>query len=295
MLARQFGTIRRDQALGSGMNPRHIDGRLRRGEWKRLYNGVYADTAAASTWKQSVLAAVFKGGDGTVASGPCAAALLKLAGFHPGMVEVSSPHRMRNVPFVVRSTTVPPEQRTTVGPIPCTSAARTLLDVAGVVTCRHLEDALDDALRRKLTSLPRLKLMLAGIDGRGRRGIAVLREAIRERDDGRPIPASVLESRLWRPLHRLGAPRPERQMPIVFENREYRIDYAFPSAMVAVEAQSYKWHTSRSAWEQDLEKANALQVLGWKPFYVKWNDLLDPKRETFHKLRRLLLPQLFNA
>ena len=294
LLARQFGLIIRDQALKVGFTSRHIDGKLQRKEWKALYRGVYADTSFPSTWKQTVLAAVFRGGEGTVASGRCAAALLDLPGFHPGRVEVTSPHHVRNVPFVAHLLNVPSDEQTRVGPITCTNAARTLLDLAGQVRQQQLEDALDDALRRKLTSLPRLKRMINQLDGRGRRGIARLREAIDDRDDGRPIPESVLESRMWRPLRRLGVPAPQRQYPITCDGRKYRIDFAFPHVLVAVEAQSLRWHTDLNARKRDMDKANAIQACGWRgPIYITWADINDPERKTFNLLRRILLPNLF--
>lgn len=293
LLARQFGLIRRDQALDAGFTSRNIDGKIRRKEWRALYRGVYVDTSFPSTWQQSVLAAVFRGGPGTVASGTCAAALLELPGFRLEGVEVTSPRQMRDVPFRAHVGDLPPDLQTMVGPIPCTRADRTLLDVANRVSQQHLEDALDDALRRNLTSLPKLKGMVNRLDGRGRSGIERLRRAIRERDDGRPIPESVLESRLWRPLHHLGAPRPERQLAVSYEGIVYRIDYAFPHAMVAIEAHGYRWHASKKAWDHDREKTNIIQLLGWRPFVVTWKDLYDPAGKAFNQLRQLLIPPLF--
>jgi len=65
--------------------------------------------------------------------------------------------------------------------------------------------------------------------------------------------------------------------------------------MVAVEAQGYRWHSSKTAWQHDLDKSNILQLLGWHPIYITWSDLYDRKRPVFHHLRRLLLPELFDA
>ena len=282
------------QALDVGFTSRHIDGKLRRQEWKALYRGVYADTSFPSTWKQTVLAAVFRGGVGTVASGRCAAALLEFPGFIPGLVEVSSPHQVRNVPFIAHLVTVPPDEQMLVGPIPCTNAGRTLLDLAGSIRQEQLEDALDDGLRRGLITLPRMNWMINRLDARGRTGIGKLRDAVFERNDGRPIPESVLETRLWRPLHRLGVPRPEPQFPVSYEGIDYRIDYAFPHAMVAVEAHSYRWHSSKNAWDHDWDKMNIIQLLGWRPFVLRWSDLRDPKRKRLNQLRDLLLPRLFD-
>ena len=288
-MAKQFGLITRDQALGSGLTARQIEGLVRRDEWALIYRGIYADLASAHSWRRSVLAAILTGGPDAVASGSCAAALLSMPGFRLGKIEITTPKRLRNVPFVSRLGSIPPHQVSRVGPIPVTDAARTLLDIAGKVDQPILEDALDDVLRRKLTSLPRLKWFFHSLTGKGKKGSAILRQLVDERSDGQPIPESVLETRLWKPLSRLGVPRPIRQHPVA-EGR-YRIDFAFPQAMVAVEAQSYRWHSSRRAWERDISKANALTGLGWMVVYVTWGDLKDDSDSTVARLRDLLLPR----
>lgn len=96
---------------------------------------------------------------------------------------------------------------------------------------------------------------------------------------------------MWKPLTRLGVPRPIRQHPVEWSGDAYRIDFAFPHAMVAVEAQSYAWHSSRKAWERDIDKSNALTVLGWTVIYVTWSDLRGNIDATVNRLRDLLLPR----
>ena len=289
LLAKQLGLITREQALRAGLTARQIEGRVRREEWALIYRGVYADRAGAHSWRRSVFAAVLRGGPEAVASGACAAALLSLPGFRPGEVEITTPKRLKEVPFTARLGRVPPAQLARVGPIPVTNADRTLLDIAGRGDQLLLEDALDDVLRRQLTSLPRLRWFLHTLTGKGKKGSGTLRRLVDERSDGEPIPESVLETRLWKPLSRLGVSRPIRQHPVA-EGR-YRIDFAFPHAMVAVEAQRYRWHSSRRAWERDIDKANALTGLGWMVVYVTWSDLKDDIESTVARLRDLLLPR----
>lgn len=112
---------------------------------------------------------------------------------------------------------------------------------------------------------------------------------IEEREGTGPIPETVLETRLWKPLTRLGVPPPIKQHPVA--DGRYRIDFAFPHAMVAVEAQSYTWHSSRQSWERDIDKSNELTALGWTVIYVTWSDLRDDIDATVHRLRDLLLPR----
>lgn len=289
VLSRQLGLITRDQTLSLGLTERQIEGLLSTGKWVALFPAVYADAASTSSWRRSVLAAVFHGGPHAVASGRCAAALLSLPGFRPAKIEITTPRQLKGAPFGTRRGLIPPEQITRIGPIPLTDASRTLLDIAGSVPDKVLEDSVDDALRRSITSLPRLKWLLHSLDGKGKKGSATLRRLVHERSDGQPIPESVFETRLWRPLCRLGVPRPIRQHPVA--DGKYRIDFAFPHAMVAVEAQSYTWHSSRSAWERDIDKCNTLTTLGWTVVYVTWSDLREGLDATIERLRDLLLPR----
>lgn len=290
-LSKQLGLITRDQALRAGLSRRQIDTRTGRGEWIALYPGVYADSSSAPSWRRSVLAAVFRSGPQAAASGKCAAALLSLPGFRPGKIEVTTPRNLRNVPFDTRRATVPADQLTRIGPIPLTDATRTLLDISAVVPEATVEEALDDALRRSLTSLPRLKWLLRSFAGKGRKGSAVLRRLVQERCDNGPIPESVLETRLWKPLTRVGVPRPIRQHPVEWDGSAYRIDFAFPHAMVAVEAQSHRWHASRASIVRDAHKNNALVTLGWSVIYLTWEDVEERREVTMGHLRDLLLPR----
>lgn len=71
----------------------------------------------------------------------------------------------------------------------------------------------------------------------------------------------------------------------------YRIDFAFPHAMVGVEAQGYRWHSSPTALQHDADKHNALVVLGWNVIYLTWKDVREDRDETMTLLRDLLLPR----
>ena len=52
-----------------------------------------------------------------------------------------------------------------------------------------------------------------------------------------------------------------------------RLDFAYPDLKVAIECQSYEWHSGHQNWEKDIERHNRLQSLGWIIVYVTWEDL----------------------
>jgi very-short-patch-repair endonuclease len=157
--------------------------------------------------------------------------------------------------------------------IPTTTPTRTLVDLAGVVPPDVLEDALDDALRRRLTTLSRMRRKLDELGRQGRPGTAVMRKLLAVQDDGEPIPQSVLETRFMRLLRQSGLPTPRRQYPIRAAGNVFVVDFAWPEAHVAIETDGYRWHSGRARWAQDLARRNALTALGWRVIHVTWADV----------------------
>ena len=66
------------------------------------------------------------------------------------------------------------------------------------------------------------------------------------------------------------------------------IDAAFPEQMVGLEAQSYRWHSSRPDWVRNEIKNRALTALGWSILPVTWEDLV-PNATTFEEELRTAL------
>jgi hypothetical protein len=216
--ATQYGLISRDQALRAGASADAIFRRVAGGRWDRLYPGVFRIAGSPSSWRQAVLAACLARGKGTAGSHRTAAHLWKLPPFDPGPIEITIPRsrRLGRMPGVVvhRVGPLPPADLTMLDGIPVTSPARTLIDLTAVASRESVEEALDDALRRGLVSVARLRWRLNELRGSGRRGIATIRDLIEARGGGEPVPKSVFETRLVRHLRAAGLPASVRQHEI---------------------------------------------------------------------------------
>ncbi|MDQ3954059.1 MAG: endonuclease domain-containing protein [Actinomycetota bacterium] len=110
---------------------------------------------------------------------------------------------------------------------------------------------------------------------------------------------SGLEAKVGRALRLGRLPAPMRQHKI-FSDEGFvaRVDFAYPEAKLAVEAQSYKHHQGRKAWFRDMERDRALRALGWEVVYMTEEDLRDRRGETIEQIRGLLrkrAPQLLLA
>ncbi|HEX9712877.1 MAG TPA: type IV toxin-antitoxin system AbiEi family antitoxin domain-containing protein [Actinomycetota bacterium] len=276
---RQHGVFTRAQLRELGATRGFIDHRLEVGRWERCASGVFRLAGVPPSWRQSLLAACLAWGDGAVASHRAAAALPRLAGFEPGPIELTVPRRRdRIAPGIVHRNALPAGDVTIVEAIPVTVPARTLIDIAAVASRDAVEEALDDALRRRLVSIARMRWHVRG-DQRGRPGIAVMRALLEARAPSDPPPESVLESRLLRVLRRARLPEPLPQYRIRSGGRTVAVvDFAFPDARLAIEADSYRWHSGRMPWEHDLARRNALTLLGWRVIHVTWRDLARPER-----------------
>jgi hypothetical protein len=99
--------------------------------------------------------------------------------------------------------------------------------------------------------------------GERRKGSGVLRELLRERNGLDQLPESPLETRFLDFVHGFGLSMPQVQKRFTTKGgRVRRVDVFFPQARLVIELDSYKWHSGRRAWEEDLMRRNELAGSG---------------------------------
>ncbi len=260
----------------------------------RIAGDVFQLAGSPSSWRQSLIAAVLVWGDGAVVSHLAAAALWRLIGFEPGPVELTVPRsRRRAGPGIIHRHPLSKADVTTIEGIPVTTPARTLIDLASVARRDALEEALDDALRRGMVSLPHLRRRMAAVARPGRKGVAVMRQLIDARNPSVAVPDSVFERRLLRLLRRGSWPAPVLQYRIYDERGLVgTVDFAYPDARLAIEADGYRWHSGRVRWDHDRGRRNRLTLLGWRVIHVTWTDLTRRPAATADLIRAALSERL---
>src|SRR5206468_1905379 len=153
---------------------------------------------APSTWHQQVLGACMAAGPSAAASHRSAAKLWDLP-VGPEVVELTIPEtRHIEVPGVIVHRSVRLE-RTDVrrcDGIPTTSPARTVVDLAAVLTHAELYSLLDHVLGERRISSSHLHRCLDRLGNRGRRGTRALSDLLASRPTGRRTPESTFEWRL---------------------------------------------------------------------------------------------------
>lgn len=153
--------------------------------------------------------------------------------------------------------------------VPMTTAERAFIDSCGYLPERLLDKAGDDALRRKLMTLPKLVRTFDDIPCSGRRKSAPMRiflgKRIRDFDPG----GSDRELDVLRTLKRGGYPLPRQQFRVRIEGRTYFIDFAWPESMHGIEFEGFETHGKLwSPFHHDRERLRRLTRAGWTIFPV---------------------------
>jgi hypothetical protein len=274
LAARQRGLVHLDQAVALGLSKHAVYRLARRGEWVLVLPKVFSVVEQQPVeWRRRVLAACLWAGGEARASHRSAGPLWQLDGVPGGHVEITM-KGVRESPeagIIVRSALVVPAMQRLEG-IPVTSATKTLVDLASVLTEPDLELAVEDALRRRLTSLPRLRIAIE--ESAGRRGIAALRRIADDHREGQPPTDSGLEAKVLRILKHAALPPPCNQLVVEDAGgKKARLDFAYPDARVALEVDGFRWHSGRRAWRRDRGRLNRLVMAGWRVVHVTQEDV----------------------
>lgn len=287
--ARHHGLITRAQARECGLTDRQVDGRVRSGRWERLHLGVYRIAGVPPSVEQACYAAVLAAGPTARASGPSALALLGVGSApSPPTITVQPTASGRSSAALVRRSPLSRADCTSVGPIPCTSPGRALLEAAALVPESVLVELVDDAIHKGLVEP---SMILGAVRraalGHGRVGAIRLRSAVEPWLEGIQ-PGSAAEVRLIRRLGDWGLPAPVRQHRVERAGGSAAfLDLAWPADLVALEYDGLAFHSPRRL-DEDVAREEELRALGWWVGHADRHDL----RPSSTRLRDELLPRL---
>jgi hypothetical protein len=174
--------------------------------------------------------------------------------------------------------------------IPCTSVARTLLDVAEVVTQRQLERAFDQAEIAEVFDLKAINDQLARNPNRP--GAKAIRTVLREHYIGKTPTWSENEEALLAITRPLGIPDPDTNQFVILPDGgpAIRVDFVWRERHVALEADSRKWHLTRQRFEIDRQRDQRLTAAGWKTIRTTWRQMAHRPHELRPVLLTLLAP-----
>jgi very-short-patch-repair endonuclease len=266
-----------------------ISKRLASGLWRGVDRNVYAFASTPSSWRQRVLAACLAGP--AVASHRAAGWLWSLPGMGSDHVEVTAlRHRRRRASDVIWHESFHLEARdvTEVDGIPVTRPVRTFLDLASLLSESHLEEVLNEGIRRNLMSVPAVGLRLQQL-GQLRRGAGRARRVLESYVPGQRPPESVLETRYLQLIRSaglpIGFPQYEVQLP---DGRHARVDFAYPELGVGVELDGEAYHYGERADRRDRTRENELGALGLRILRFDWEDVTKHPDDVVQLVRTAL-------
>jgi hypothetical protein len=260
LAAQQHGVVARHQLAPRGVTRSMLERRLRSGHLVPLHRGVYAVGHRVLTWNGHWLAAVLAAGPGAVLSHREAAALQQLRPSNRTLVDVTVASQRRVPGIQLHRAAVPANEVTAVAGIPVTSVARTLVDLAGVVSATTLRKVIDEAERSNRLDLTSVEDVLTRIRHRRGRGHETMRHALADfRAAAATVTYSALEERFVTLLDAHGLPRPLTNANL----HGIQVDAYWPSQRVVVELDGWAFHHTRQAFQRDRERSTALTLEGF--------------------------------
>jgi very-short-patch-repair endonuclease len=283
LAAAQHGVVARSQLAVLGIGRGAIDRRLSRGRLVAIHRGVFAVGHVVLTRRGWWMAAVLAAGPGAVLSHRSAAALWGIRDTARAEHEVTVPrHRRCRAGVRVHHSDLPADETTVADGIPVTTPARTLLDLAAVLTPHQLERAVHETEYRRLTSPLSLDALLTLHPKR--RGTATLKMIVDRNNLGSTLTRSELEIAF---LAFLDAHHLER--PLVNKKTgPYIVDALWPAQHLIAELDSRQAHQTTKAFENDRARDRDLLTKGYRVVRITQRQLQTDQRTLATQLGALL-------
>jgi len=280
--ASQHGLVTASQLADLGIANRTVGDWADSGRLQRAHFGAYGVGHPPLSRKARWLAAVLACGEGGVLSHRSGAALLTLRRDWTGGVDVTVPGRVgrsRDGIAVHRADLLFATEITNVAGIPCTTAARTLVDIASVVRPDQVEYAIHSAQSRRLVTRAEIAAVIAHLPGR--RGTGVVRRILRLTDESEDDARSRNERRFRRIVKAAGLPVPRGNHWVALGSHPaggVEADFAWPERRIAVEIDSALYHETERARINDPTRDRHLMLGGWRPIRFSDRDLIERPR-----------------
>jgi very-short-patch-repair endonuclease len=263
LAARQYGVISLAQLTEAGISAYGVARRVRSGRLHRVHRGVYAVGHPSLGKEGRWLAAVRACGEGAALSHRSAAALWGLLPVPGGPVDIavqgSGGRRRRSGIAVHRSSTLTPACSTCHRGIPVTTPARTINDLRRVLPL----DRFEAAIRRA----------------------EVLRLDVGEQGRLEPdLARSELERAFRRLCRRHRLPEPEANALV----GPFEVDFLWRDRALIVEADGFRYHGTRSAFEADRARDARLASLGYQVVRFTHRQVTTEPEAVAATLRALL-------
>jgi Transcriptional regulator, AbiEi antitoxin len=279
MARRQHGLVTRKQLLAAGISKEEIRRRIQKGALLVVHRGVYRVGHRAPSIEARYLAAVLACGDGAVLSGQAAGYLWGLIKGSAPPPEVTTPKDRKVKGIRTRRARHGEINGTKSRGIPITTVPRTLVDLASLLQLEDLARACHEAGVLHDTSPRQVEKVLMK-----RPNTPGAKQLRRVMHGDVHVTLSALERRFLKRLDEAGLPRPVTNKPAGGR----RVDCRWPEHNLTVELDSYRYHSSRHAWELDRRRERDAYARGDDFRRYTRNDVFEDPEPILAELRGLL-------
>jgi hypothetical protein len=283
---RQGGIVAHAQLRSLGLGAAAIQRRVRAGRLHPRFRGVYAVGHRHVGPEGLLWAAVLACGPGAVVSHVSAAAAWDMLASAARTVDVTvglGGRKRRRGLRLHRTRALADDEVTTLRGLPITTPARTLLDLGATgLNAERLAAALDRAELIHRLDFAQLHELLAR--HRGRPGTRSLKAQL-ERYRGSVDVRSHLERLIYQLCDDHGLPHPWSNISIEGKVR----DFYWPRCRLVVEADSYAWHRSPSALNEDRERDVELTLAGYHVLRFTYEQVTRRPRWVAQTIQAALL------
>ena len=259
LAARQHGVVAAWQLAALGFTPTMIKRRLEAGRFYRVQHSVLSLTPQVLP-RGRMLAAALTYGPKSALSYRASAAIWDLGPWPTGLIDVTVPRNAR--PRVGTKVHVATVERVVRDGFPVTTVARTLVDLAAVLPLGRLRDVFERAER-----LGVLDVYSVSEEMHGRRGAKKIRVVLAEWAEPEPT-KNEFEQALRTLCREYDIPLPSQNVVLL----GYEVD-AFWEPDLVVELDSWEWHKTRRAFEEDRRKAAGLEAAGYRVLRFSWRQI----------------------
>ena len=279
------------QIVSLGISASAVRNRVQCGRLHRVHSGVVAVMPPRLlTRKGSIMAATLAGRPGTVASKRAASTLFELRLAQRAWIDVTTPrakgHRREGI-RVHNGTTLSPADVTLIDNIPCTSLARTLLDICEDASRREVERALDVAEQQQILDMRAIDQVLDRANGR--RGAKLLRSVLAEHRVGSTFTRNDLEEAFLAVARAAELPPDAVNVWIPFpDGGGAEADFLYREQRLIVEVDGRSVHATRRAFHSDRRRDQRLMLLGWRVVRFTWRQAFYEPAYVAATLRGLL-------
>lgn len=254
--------------------------------WRRIERGVYGEGSAEPTALDRALAAVVA--TGGMASGAVAAALHGLDGVIVRGPDVTVPPGASGRRLGARRRSLPADRVVTVSGYRCTDGRQTMADLAAELSDARWEQALESALRKRLTSVADVEQIVTEMARSRTRGTRRIRRVLALRPPGAPPTESLLETLMVQLARTVdGLPEPVRQLEVSDGEGCFvaRVDLAWPELGLFVELDGQQ-HRGQPVHDARRQTAVAAAT-GWLCARFTWHEVVHVPTTTARRLAAL--------